>query len=56
LQIFNDARGFEGGVKVRADLAIPLTDLGNDLIVDFIFIEPTARAHGAYNTLLQAQT
>ena len=37
-----DGRGFEDGVKVRADLAVQMTDLANDLIIDFTFVEPTA--------------
>ena len=49
-----DARGFEDGVKVRADLAVQMTDLANDLIIDFTFVEPTARTYGAYNKAGQA--
>ena len=31
-----------------------MTDLGNDLIIDFSFVEPTARTHGAYSKAGQA--
>ena len=31
-----------------------MTDLDNDLIIDFTFVEPTARSHGAYNKAGQA--
>jgi hypothetical protein len=50
-----EARGFENGVKVRADMAVQMTDQGNALVIDFTFVEPTARTHvGTYNKAGQA--
>jgi hypothetical protein len=32
-----------------------MTDLANDQIIDFIFVEPTARTSGPYNKAGQAE-
>ncbi len=39
---------------MQADLAVQMTDLANDLIIDFIFVEPTAHTYGPYNKAGQA--
>jgi len=31
-----------------------MTDMANDLIIDFTFVEPTARTYGTYNKAGQA--
>jgi hypothetical protein len=50
-----EPRGIVNGVKARADLAVQLTDLNKSLIIDFTFVEPTARAFiGLYNKAGQA--
>jgi hypothetical protein len=50
-----DRRGFEGVVKVRADMGVQLTDLNKNLVIDFTFVEPTARTFiGTYNKAGQA--
>jgi hypothetical protein len=38
-------RGYENGVKVRADTNIQLTDRGKNIIIDFTFVEPTSRSY-----------
>jgi len=46
-----DARGFNNGVKVRADLVVSnITNPDENLIIDFTFVEPTAQTYvGTYN-------
>ena len=39
---------------MQADLEVQMTDLANDLIIDFIFVEPTAHTYGPYNKAGQA--
>jgi len=50
-----DARGFQNGVKVRADMRVQMTDLNSNLIIDYTFVEPTATSYiGTYNKAGQA--
>jgi hypothetical protein len=47
-------RGVENGVKVRADMAIQMTDLNENIVIDFTFVEPTAKLFTPYNKVGQA--
>ena len=50
-----DARGFEDGVKVRADLVVQMNDLNKAHVIDFTFVEPTSQTYfHAYNKAYQA--
>ena len=51
-----DQRGFEGRVKVRADLVVlNRSNPNKNLIIDFTFVEPTAKTYvGTYNKAGQA--
>ena len=50
-----EPRGFENGLKVRADMSVQMTDLNKHLIIDYTFVEPTSLAHiGTYNMAGQA--
>ena len=40
-----DARGFEDGVKARADLVIQMNDLNKAHVIDFTFVEPTSQTY-----------
>jgi hypothetical protein len=50
-----EPRGFENGLKVRADMSVQMTDLNKHLIIDYTFVEPTSLAYiGTYNKAGQA--
>jgi len=50
-----DARGYEDGVKIRADLVIQMNDLNKAHVIDFTFVEPTSQTYfHAYNKAGQA--
>ena len=36
-------RGYEDGVKIRADLIIQMNDLNKAHVIDFTFVEPTSQ-------------
>jgi Reverse transcriptase (RNA-dependent DNA polymerase) len=50
-----EPRGFENGLKVRADMSVQMTDLNKHLIIDYTFVEPTSLAYiGTYSKAGQA--
>ena len=40
-----DARGFEDGVKVRADFVVHMNDLNKAHVIDFTFVKPTSQTY-----------
>ena len=50
-----DARGYEDGVKIWADLVIQMNDLNKAHVIDFTFVETTSQTYfHAYNKAGQA--
>jgi len=51
-----DARGFEVGAKVWADLDIQMNDLNKAHVIAFTFVKPTSQTYfHAYNKAGQAE-